>query len=308
VRIERKLVLITGAGSGIGRALAIEAARRRATLVLAGRRAAALEETRGLLGRNAVCSVFPGDITLPAVRRRLREHIAGAWGRLDILVNNAGVISAGAFAAACDRDIESMMATNLVAPIALTRELLPLLAMAAPARVVNIGSMFGDIGYPLFTAYSASKFGLRGFSMALRRELRAFGIGVTYAAPRATRTDAAGAFASLMTAFNMQLDAPHAVAADVWSAVSRNMDSVYPQGWEHVHVLAQYLFPSLVDRAVAKQIKDSKVHSLLAEAMSWIARSEDPLSQTRFENTVECDPRTGHWRQIESFAPASTSR
>ena len=268
MQIEGKIARITGAGSGIGRALAIEAVRRGARVVLNGRRPDALEETASLLGPNAAYSVVPGDVTLPSTRCALRDHLA-TFGRLNILVNNAGVLFAGAFADTADRDIETLVMTNLVAPMALTREMLPLLAAAAPARVVNIGSIFGDIGYPLFVAYSASKFGLRGFSMALRRELRSLGIGVTYAAPRATRTDAASAFTSLMAPMGMELDKVEAVANDVWNAVAANTDIAYPSGPERFYVLLQGLFPAIIDRSLAAQLKHPTIRGLLARAMPW---------------------------------------
>ena len=70
----------------------------------------------------------------------------------------------------------------------LTLSLLPLLKAGAPSCIVNVGSLFGDIAFPYFSAYSATKFGLRGWSDGLRRELAPAGIGVTYAAPRGTRT------------------------------------------------------------------------------------------------------------------------
>ena len=85
-------------------------------------------------------------------------------------------------------------------------------AASGPSRIVNVGSMFGDIAYPLFAAYSASKFALRGLSIALRRELKPYGIGVTYAAPRATKTDASHAMDPLVEPMQMRLDDPTAVA------------------------------------------------------------------------------------------------
>jgi short-subunit dehydrogenase len=141
----------------------------------------------------------------------------------------------------------------VIAPIALARDFLPLMLRAKPARVVNIGSVFGDIPYPGFAAYSASKFALRGFSTALRREWAEAGIGVTYAAPRATRTEAAAAFSALIEATKMTLDPPELVARQIWDAVERGDQSVYPRGAERVFVLIQRLFPRLVDRALAKQ-------------------------------------------------------
>jgi short-subunit dehydrogenase len=276
MQIEGKLALITGAGSGIGRELAIEAARRGARLVLVGRRRAALEATQALLPSRAASIAVAGDITRHETRRGLYEHIAATWGKLDILVNNAGLISVGAFADIADVDIDRMITTNLVAPIALTRELLPLLATSARARIVNIGSVFGEIGYPFFAAYSASKFGLRGFSMALRRELLATGVGVTYAAPGATRTDTTEAFIPLLLRMKIDLDDSRRVAAGIWDAVARDADNAYPRGWERLHILAQRLLPWMVDRAVAKQLRDGGLFSRLAHAMPWIAHKPDP--------------------------------
>jgi len=274
MRLEGKIVLITGAGSGIGRALAIEAARRGARVVLNGRRPDALEQTASLLGPGAAYSIVPGDITLSSARSSLRDHLA-TFGRLDILVNNAGVLFAGALATSPDRDIENLIATNLVAPMALTREMLLLLAAAAPSRIVNIGSIFGDIAHPLFVAYSASKFGLRGFSIALRRELKSLGIAVTYAAPRATRTHAANAFTSLIEPMGMQLDQAEAVANDVWNAVAANAHTAYPPGPERFYVLLQRLFPAIIDRSLAAQLKHPVIRGLLARAMPWASQLPD---------------------------------
>ena len=115
--------------------------------------------------------------------------------------------------------------------------------------------MFGDIAYPLFSAYSASKFALRGLSIALRRELKEFGVGVTYAAPRATNTDAASAFGRLVAPMQMRIDDPAKVARDIWTAVARDADSVYAKGPERFFVLVQRLFPQLVDRSIEGQMR-----------------------------------------------------
>ena len=207
MRLDGKRALVTGAGSGIGRALAVELSRRGATVLLTGRRLAPLEETQALLARPG--TVIQADITDEADRQRLVSEVA-ALGPLDLLVNNAGMVISGPLALAGADERRRMVETNLLAPIELTLALLPLLRAAAPSRVVNVGSMFGDIAFPYFTAYSATKFGLRGWSDALRRELAGERIGVTYAAPRGTRTPAADGFASLVAAFEMRLDPPEA--------------------------------------------------------------------------------------------------
>lgn len=261
-----RTVLITGGGSGIGRALAVEASRRGMAVALVGRRPDKLEETRACLAPGARCLILPGDMTAPESRRNLRARLAAEWGVLHVLVNNAGLVAAGPLTGTEDAALERLMATNLVAPIALTRELLPLLRAGAPARVVNLGSMFGDIAFPLFAAYSASKFGLRGLSGALRRELKSFGIGVTYVAPRAARTDATQAVSRFVEPLGVSLDDPDAIARDVWNAVEKGRNNAYPRGRERLFVMLERLFPSLVDRALAAQFEASGASRLIADA------------------------------------------
>src|SRR5258708_32335539 len=212
---DRKSVLITGAGSGIGRALAIEAVRRGMAVALCGWRETALEATGALLDQGSQHLVIPADITNPQGRRRIVDIITKRWKALDILVNNAGVVEGGAIEKFDDDALTRTFLTNVIAPMALTRDLMPLLLAARPSRVVNIGSVFGDIAYPKFSGYSASKFALRGFSNALRREWKQASIGVTYAAPRTTRTDAAVAFDDLIAPAKIHADATPIVAPTI---------------------------------------------------------------------------------------------
>jgi short-subunit dehydrogenase len=249
---EQKLVLVTGAGSGIGRALCIEAANRGMAVALCGRRQEALEATRTLLGNGAGHLIIPADITRPEDRGVIVDRIRNGRGALDILINNAGIVEGGPLETFDDDALARTFQTNVMAPMALTRDLMPLLVAAKPSRVVNVGSIFGDIGYPEFTGYSAAKFALRGFSMALRREWKRKGISVTYAAPRATQTDAAAAFADLIAKTKMTLDSPEQVARQIWRAVARGQDSVYAPAPERVYVLIQRLFPRVIDWSLSR--------------------------------------------------------
>jgi short-subunit dehydrogenase len=251
VQPEQKLVLITGAGSGIGRELSIEAARRGMEVALCGRRLDMLEETGALLGSLAPHLIIQADVTRAEDRRRIVDRIGKERGALDILVNNAGVVEGGPLESLDDDAIMRAFQTNVLAPMALTRDLMSLLIAAKPSRVVNVGSIFGDIGYPRFTCYSATKFALRGFSIALRREWKHKGISVTYAAPRATRTDAAVAFGDLIAKTKMNLDPPDEVAQRIWQAIARGRDSVYAPAPEWIYVLIQRLFPGIIDRSLS---------------------------------------------------------
>jgi NAD(P)-dependent dehydrogenase (short-subunit alcohol dehydrogenase family) len=263
MRLEGKRALITGAGSGIGRALAIEAARLGMTVAICGRRVDALNATLDQMAPRGRHLLLRGDITDAAIRRGLGDCLWRHWGGLDVLVNNAGLVTVGPLARMTDDELERLMATNVVAPAALSREMLPLLRRSAPSRIVNVGSMFGDIAYPLVASYSASKFALRGLSIALRREFRTFGVGVTYAAPRGTRTDAAHAFDPLVEPMQMRMDDADRVAAMIWRGVARESDSIYAKGPERLFVLFQRLLPKLVDRAIAAQMADGRVQAYL---------------------------------------------
>jgi short-subunit dehydrogenase len=257
----RKTVLITGAGSGIGRALAVEGARLGFDLILVGRTEAKLAATAALIPDSAI-RILTADVTTPQ-GRALITKAAGA--RLDILINNAGTLSVGHLSDMDDEALERMISTNLSAPISLTRDLLPTLKNAG-GRIVNVGSVFGDIAYPFFAGYSATKFGLRGFSDAIRRELSGSGIGVTYVAPRATHTAAESEFSALIEPMQMTLDSADRVAAQAWAAILSGQRESFPKGKERFFVKVQRLFPSLIDKSVGAQARDSKTLSALKSA------------------------------------------
>src|SRR4051794_15224618 len=127
MRLEDMRVLVTGAGSGIGRAIAVEAAARGMVVCLCGRTQATLEGTARLLaGPDPL--VVAADITTAEGRRAIVDGVARAWSGLDILVNNAGVVEGGALRCLEDDALERVFGTNVIAPMALTRDLLPLLS------------------------------------------------------------------------------------------------------------------------------------------------------------------------------------
>lgn len=248
-----RTILITGAGSGIGRALATQADRNGFRVILVGRRGAALAETAAGL-RDPL--VLPADVTTPEGRARIAGAVAETG--LDILVNNAGIVPAGRIEAMGDTAIADTLALNVAAPLALSRDLLAPLT-ASRGQVVNTGSVFGDIAFPYFTLYSASKFALRGLSDALRRELAPRGIAVTYIAPRATLTDAADGFGALVGPMAMTLDSPETVAARAWRAIAARRREQLPPTRERLFVAIQRLRPGLIDRALTRLARDPAV-------------------------------------------------
>jgi short-subunit dehydrogenase len=188
--LTNRRVLITGASSGIGRALAIELARHKVQLVLLARRADRLAEvaeevTR--LGGRAVC--VAGDVTDAADRERALAAARDELGGLDILINNAGVAAHGRFAEADPARVRPIMEVNFFAPVELIRSALPLLRQGVEPLVVNIGSILGRRASPHKSEYSASKFALHGFSEAVRPEFARLGIDVLVVAAGPTETE-----------------------------------------------------------------------------------------------------------------------
>jgi short-subunit dehydrogenase len=256
--MTRKTTLITGAGSGIGRARALDADLRGYELILVGRNQDKLAETKHRIGRDSI-RIVPADVTEAVGRDAIRDAVDE---ELDVLINNAGTLAVGRLTALGDEDLEGLTATNLTAPIALTRDLVPALRRRG-GRVVNIGSVFGDIAFPYFAAYSATKFGLRGFSDALRRELEKDGIGVTYVAPRAARTNAVSAFDRLIEPMQMTLDRPETVATRAWDAIEAGKREALPKSKERFFIWLQRLLPSLVDEALTRLARDPAVQMAL---------------------------------------------
>jgi short-subunit dehydrogenase len=187
--LRAKRVLITGAASGIGRALALAFAQEETDVCLVDINAAALEEvTESVekLGRRALaicCDIGRGEEIESAV-----AELLGTWGGLEILVNNAGVVHHGPTHLMTENQWERVMAINLLAPIHFTRLLLPTLLAQPEAHLVNVSSMYGYFATRKTAAYHASKFGLLGLTESLRAEYGQQGIGVTAVCPGFVRS------------------------------------------------------------------------------------------------------------------------
>jgi short-subunit dehydrogenase len=164
-----EVVLITGAGSGIGAALAQRFAKDGAKLVLAGRRQEKLAEVAGRCGGER-CLVVPTDVSSHESLEALVDAVRGRFARLDVLVNNAGVGYGGPLEEVDPGELDYVLRVNLVAPIWLSRLALPLLEASPDGRLVNICSLSGLVAMPYQGVYAAGKAGLRAFGVSVARE------------------------------------------------------------------------------------------------------------------------------------------
>jgi short-subunit dehydrogenase len=185
--------VITGAASGIGAALALNLARRKAVLVLVDRDADGLARVAGLAREVGAAGVdtYVIDLSDGGDRLDLAAEVASRHGGADLLVNNAGVALSGTFEQVSMKDFDWLMEINLHAVVRMTKAFLPQLLNRPGSHVVNVSSLFGLIAPPTQVAYATSKFGVRGFTEALRHELADRGVGVTVVHPGGIKTNIA---------------------------------------------------------------------------------------------------------------------
>jgi short-subunit dehydrogenase len=269
MKVKGCTAILTGATGGIGRAIAWELARRDvSTLIVVGRNIERTDRLAAQLvsyGRRA--HAFVGDIVDETLPPRLAQFAEQQTGAVDFLINCAGVQNFGFFVEESARSSAALLQVNTVAPIALIHAMLPGMIKARRGQIVNVGSIFGSIGFPCFATYSASKFALRGFSEALRRELAGSGVTVTYVAPRFTRTGFnRGAVARMADALRMNQDEPETVARNVVDAIERDGRNRY-FGWpEKFFVRINSLMPRLVDRPLMRQVDQMRPFTIRESA------------------------------------------
>jgi len=178
-----RTVLITGASAGIGLACARRFAQAGARVVLVARGAEALERARAEIAAIGPALAIAADVAAPGGPERIVSGALAGFGALHVVVNNAGFHARGPFGDQRDADLAAMVDVNLRAPILLSRLALPHLIATGRGAVVNVASLAGKVPVPGSVAYSATKFGLRGFSMALADELRGTGVTVSCVSP-----------------------------------------------------------------------------------------------------------------------------
>lgn len=186
---EGRLVVITGASSGIGRATALELSRVGARLVLAARRIAELEQVAAECRSNgASADVVETDVSDRHACERLIARASGI-APVDILINNAGFAIFDRVTDAQPDELEAMMTTNYFGAVWCTRAVLPAMIARGEGLIINVGSITGIMGFAGMSGYCATKFALHGFTEGLQSEVKRSGVRVALVCPGTTRTD-----------------------------------------------------------------------------------------------------------------------
>jgi len=186
--LRNKVVLITGASGGIGRAAAVEFHRAGARVVAVARSLDKLETLAAELGGDRV-AVLKADITMLAERQSALSFARSRFGHIDVLVNNAGWASFGTVQNLPREHLERMTALNFLAPIALIQAVLPEMLARRSGQIINVSSIVGTQPIPRMTVYSATKSALDALTTGLRMELHGSGVDVLLVAPGSTNTD-----------------------------------------------------------------------------------------------------------------------
>ena len=257
--VRNRRILITGASSGIGRALAEQAATDGARLVLAARSGDKLDELAATLGkRGTEVIAVAADITREDDRRKAVDTAVNRFGGLDVLVNNAGVGSWGHFADCTEAILRQIMEVNFFAPTELIRLALPHLIAGQQPAIVNVASMCGRRGMPAWSEYSASKFALCGMSEALRAEFARFDIDVLVILPGLTRSNLHRAL--LRSEGRMQINfdegmPPERVATGILRALQKNRAETVLGREARWLLRFNRFFPRLLDWFIGRRVR-----------------------------------------------------
>jgi short-subunit dehydrogenase len=267
VSLKDKVVLITGASSGFGASAAELFAREGAAVILAARRIDRLQDLAGKIqAQGGEAIAVPVDISEQAEIDNLVQTVLDIYDRIDILFNNAGFGRLDFLEnLTTRRDIEMQVTINLVGTIQVTRAVLPYMFRRRQGHIINMSSVAGYIGAPSYTIYAATKYGVRGFTESLRREVSPFGIKVSgiYPGPAATEfgqhTGSSG--------FKKKLRIPawttmtsESVAQKVIQVAKHPRRTVIMPWWFQPIIWVNYLFPAVVDWVIRKKFTDKFHH------------------------------------------------
>ncbi len=244
-----RTMIVTGASSGIGRALSLAAARAGYALVINARRADRLEEvSRTIREAGGRCEVVAGDITRAATPSQLVETALRAFGRIDVVVNNAGGGTYGALLEQSDAAIEAQWQLEVAGPLRLARAALAQLE-ARRGQLVFVGTGGVRVPIPHYGAYQPAKAAVRAAATQLRRELRGLGIAVTYVDPGLVASEFHSAMGIERTS-SVRAASPERVARAILRGIARRRAVVNAVPWQTAGAVLGEWFGTIADSVV----------------------------------------------------------
>jgi short-subunit dehydrogenase len=247
MRLRDTVALVTGASSGIGRATALLLAERGARLALAGRDQAALGQVAERSGARgpARVQVLTADLAEPGAAERVAEQVLDRWGRVDLLVSNAGAGWAGELAEMPPAAAERLVALNLLAPVRLTRLVLPGMLERGSGHLAYVGSIAGATGVAREAVYAATKAGLAAFADSVREEVAGRGVTVSLTVPGVVDTPF---FERRGSAYDRAWPAPipaERVARALLRAIESDRAEVFAPAWMRLPARFKGALPGL---------------------------------------------------------------
>lgn len=257
--LKDKKVIVTGANGGLGRGVAKLLADQGANLVLLSQNEAELQkicnEIKLEKGRADYIRVDFSSMDGIKDAAAIISEIDDVY----MIVHLAGIMSFNSLGLQKQSDIEFLYNINLMAPVMLTKAILPGMVKNKSGHIVNVGSIFGSIAFPYFSTYSSSKAAIRSFSESLVRELDGTGVKVSYIAPRAVKTVMnGGKIAEFLKRTKTHMDEPDEIAARIVKVIQQEKKCTYFGFPESLFVRINYLFPSFVGKNLKKETAIAK--------------------------------------------------
>jgi len=265
VDFNDKVIVITGASSGIGEASAVEFAKRKSSIVLVARRKENLESVAKNLAKYGneilVCQC---DVSKWHEVEQMSKTVLDKFGKIDILVNNAGFAIYGSVLELKIEEIESQMETNYFGMVYCIKAFLPKMLEQKTGHIVNVASVAGSFGLPGIASYCASKFAMLGFSEGLYHELKGTGVGITIVSPIMVRTDFFNhpSFNSMPKYSPTSLSSKTVAKAIVKAATSPRLEIIIPsfvRGAVWLKHTIPYLINPILGAAFRKQMRSQKL-------------------------------------------------
>ena len=252
--LKDKKIIITGANGGIGNEIVKLLANEGANLTLISFDEEILQKNcNKIRKKNGKTSYIVSDFSSIKGIKETAEIIS-EMDDIYMIIHLAGMMNFNSLGLQSFEDIEKLYNVNLLAPVMLTKALLPKMIKNKSGHIVNIGSIFGSIALPYYAIYSSSKAGLRGFSESLSRELEDSGVKVSYLAPRTVKTPINnGKAAEFNKRTKANVDEPKEIAAKIIKSIKNEKKFSYFGFPEKLFVKVNYLFPSIVSKAIKSQ-------------------------------------------------------